>query len=123
MTPFSAATVARRVQALQPAAGDPSAAPPPRSMQHHEDLKEVMRLIKKQAAALARVEGKVNATLAAIKQSLTAVLGLVNDDCRYPRTFLVLPKKSSGGGWAVHAKCWRKTTSRRPSCSSSSSKP
>ena len=94
----TAATVARRVQALQPAAGDPSAAPPPRSMQHHEDLKEVMRLIKKQAAALARVEGKVNATLAAIKQSLTAVLGLVNDDCRYPRTFLVLPKKRGGGG-------------------------
>ena len=62
-------------------------------------------MIKKQAAVLERVEAgvgrveeKVDATLAAVQKSLTVVLSLVNEDCSYPRTFLVLPKVERTGG-------------------------
>jgi hypothetical protein len=83
-------------------------------MQHLEDMKEMMRMLKMQAGVLGRVEdglgrveGKVDATLAAVQQSLTVVLSLVNDDSHYPRTFLVLPKGQSTGGGGITGKMSR----------------
>ena len=98
----NAAIVAQKVKVFQTAA---PAAASLRSMQHHENSKEMMRMIKMQAAALERIEAgvgrveeKVDATLAAVQKSLTVVLSLVNEDCSYPRTFLVLPKVERTGG-------------------------
>ena len=72
----------------------------------HEKLKQrsedasVLGKLDAMNSKLERVEEKVDATLAAVQKSLTVVLSLVNEDCSYPRTFLVLPKVERTGGSA-----------------------
>lgn len=45
-----------------------------------------------------RVEDKVDTVLSTVQRTLTAVLGLANNECSYPRMFLVLPKQRSRAG-------------------------
>jgi serine/threonine protein kinase len=72
--------------------------PSSRPAQHHEEIIQILEAIKE---GQARAEKKLDTISTAVHQSLTMLLGVANDDCRYPRTFLVLPKKvlkQQGGG-------------------------
>ena len=86
---------------------------PPRSTRHHEDVLEMMRMLEEIRRAVAsgveagqerieagigRIESALEVQARTNRQILTGVLGLTNDECSYPRTFLVIPEPRGGGG-------------------------
>ena len=99
----SAAAVARDTAALLQ-----SVSAPFRSMRHHDKVLELLRAIQE---GQGRAEKKLDGISAALQQNLTAVLSLVNDDCRYPRTFLMLPKprREEGGSAIGRMRHWFET--------------